>query len=537
MMELWIKPGKGETSYRLWPEPMSIPPGAVQENACHILELTGLDDPDGATLELEGVSPKALRNPSSQTARWEWSVGFHAGSVEVDAKADGRTFRTNVTLDPDLRKLSRSDFELMVFECLEDLERVFALSNTRLGLDQGDQRPPLARLEFLRSRLADLERAVRRIIAQPHRRLEPVDRLIPIQKTKQLSGLDLARSMRFGPHIYVNTRTLPGRVICRQKRSSVDTPENRSVKSFLVRWVSWLDRAGASFGLGSSNEDADSVGARKVWARRCIHMAARMRRLLSDPFFSEIEDAPSGSEGSAVFRCVVGYQQFGKIRRDLNRGLAAIVGHWLDMPIARTWEIYELWVFLRLARACMSFGDMDISIQGVREIEGRTSLPDTSFGITIRPGLQIVFQREYREYWKALDNKGSFSRIMIPDVAITIGDGEIQALLILDAKYRVKVGINDALSSIHTYRDALVEDTGTEIRNIVRGAYLVSPQLPAGFCSDWKNESDVTNRVFHPKYRQKFQFGAVTMRPGTTSIEDARRILETIATESGIRLG
>jgi hypothetical protein len=515
---------------------MEIPPGVIQENACHVLELTDLDNPDGASLEIEGVAPKALRNPSPRTAKWEWAVGFHAGTVELDAMGDGRSFRTTAVLDPDLRKLSRADFELMVFECLEDLEKVFALSRTRLGLDKGDRRPPLARLEFLRSRLPALERAVRRIIAQPHRKLEPITHLVRIQKARGITGLDLARSMRYGPHLHIGDRVLPGMVSSRRKESCVDTSENRSVKAFLVRWTGWLDRATVSFGLDSKGDDAEATGARKIWARRCGQMSARMRRMLSDPFFSEIGNHPSSSEGSAVFRCVGGYQQFGKIRRDMNRGLAAIVGHWLDMPIARTWELYELWVFLRLARACLTSSDGNVTIQGVEDLGGQAILPDTSFGITIRQGLQIVFQRKYREYWKATDHQGSFSREMIPDVAITIGQGEVQSLLVLDAKYRVNQGINDALSSIHTYRDALVEETTTGIRNIVQGAYLVSPHLPPDFRSDWKDEGDVANRVFHPDYRQKFRFGAVTMRPGSTSIADACRILESMAAESGIGL-
>lgn len=220
----------------------------------------------------------------------------------------------------------------------------------------------------------------------------------------------------------------------------------------------------------------------------------------------------------------------------MNMGLAAIAGRWLDMPIARTWEIYELWVFLRFARACIDLGGERVAIQGVSDKSGLATIPDTSFGITVGKGLQVVFQREYREYWKASDRQGSFSRAMIPDVAITIGTGEVKALLVLDAKYRVNTGINDALTSIHTYRDALVEEVGAETQNIVKGAYLVSPHLPPEFLVDWKSEENATNRVFHPAYRQKFRFGAVTMRPGATSLSDARSILEGLAFASGISL-
>ena len=173
----------------------------------------------------------------------------------------------------------------MVFECLEDLEQVFTLAKTRLGFDRGDKRPPLARLEFLRSRLPDLERAVRRILDQPHRNLEPHEKLIRIQKVRRLSGLDLARSMRFGPHLTVQDNVYPSRVIQRQRRSSADTPENRSVKAFLSRWAKWLERAAASFSNPQQGEDAETTGSRKVWHRRCLIMSMRLRNLLAAPLF------------------------------------------------------------------------------------------------------------------------------------------------------------------------------------------------------------------------------------------------------------
>ena len=166
----------------------------------------------------------------------------------------------------------------------------------------------------------------------------------------------------------------------------------------------------------------------------------------------------------------------------------------------------------------------NVQVEGVKTDGLTTEIGETSFGITLDSGFKIVFQRVYKEYWKAADGQGSFSRTMIPDVAITFGKGDIQNLLVLDAKYRIDEGISDALTSIHTYRDSLVEDSPEGTKGLVRGAYVVSPHLPAGFTSDWKNE-EMPNRVFHPAYRHAFRFGAVTMKPGSTSVNDAVNIL------------
>ena len=81
--------------------------------------------------------------------------------------------------------------------------------------------------------------------------------------------------------------------------------------------------------------------------------------------------------------------------------------------------------------------------------------------ISVGGGWKLCFQNQYREFWIEPEGRGSFSRIMIPDVvaahASPAGDGSAR-LIVLDAKYRIDQGLNDALSSIHAYRDALVRE-------------------------------------------------------------------------------
>jgi hypothetical protein len=114
---------------------------------------------------------------------------------------------------------------------------------------------------------------------------------------------------------------------------------------------------------------------------------------------------------------------------------------------------------------------------------------------------------------------------MTPDVVATRepgeapgAGGEAARLIILDAKYRINEGLNEALNSIHTYRDALVREAeGGTIVAIVTAAYLLTPFVPAlgaGF-----QTTPLPGRLFHPEYRSSFRFGAVTLRPGMTLAE------------------
>lgn len=145
----------------------------------------------------------------------------------------------------------------------------------------------------------------------------------------------------------------------------------------------------------------------------------------------------------------------------------------------------------------------------------------------------LCFQRKYREYWVEPDGVGSFSRDMVPDVVFSgplPGIAE-RRVIVLDAKYRINDGLNEALNSIHTYRDALVQEAESgQTEGIVTAAYLLTPHVPtlhAGF-----KDTPVPGRLFHPQYREKFRFGAVTLRPGMRG-DELRACLRTIVADAG----
>lgn len=551
-MELRITPcGKGR-SWRLWPTAETLPLGVVAESATHLLELDGLDHPNAAELRIEGMSLKALRNPSPAVARWEWQVGFHAGSVDIEiVDGSGRTYRAEIVIDPDHRKLSRLSFETMIFEAFEDMHAVCAMSPVRISVDRGTRRPGLAKIEFFRSRFDDLVRAVRKIEDSPHRHLEAVEKILPIQRATRITPADLQRSLRHPPFIKVDNprlppairNVLPARVAVRQRRSSTDNPENRAVKACLIRWRAWLDRAGRAFAVTlRKDEDREDYGMRQVWTRRCRMMSHRLGAVLNSAFFADIgEGEERVADGSSVFRSVPGYQQFSRIRRDLSYGLAAVAGDWLDMPVAQTWRLYELWAFWKLARgAALLTGTETVAIYGTeKDRDGTITLESrgvNSLTIDAGCGLRVLFQRRFTEYWTDTTRTGSFSREMIPDVAITVTTPTGCGLVVVDAKYRVDNALGDALTTIHTYRDSLVHESASGSPTpVVRGAYLVTPHLPGNFSADWKSES-MPNRLFHPAYREAFRFGAATMIPGRTSIEQARDLLRQIISDSQLSL-
>jgi len=238
---------------------------------------------------------------------------------------------------------------------------------------------------------------------------------------------------------------------------------------------------------------------------------------------------------SSLFRNDPMYHRFYRLWQDMNLGLAALFGDFLQMPLARTYELYELWCFLRLLRAAVEeYGSSEVDLSSLfsTNTAGGVTISANAVSIPVAPDKVLCFQRQYREYWIEPDGTGSFSRTMVPDVVLAGAGlcGKGKQIIVLDAKYRINDGLNDALSSIHTYRDALVresEDDGIEA--IVTAAYLLTPHVPT-LESDYK-KTPIPGRLFHPQYRETFRFGAVTLRPGMSG-EQLRTTFKTIIADA-----
>jgi predicted component of viral defense system (DUF524 family) len=119
------------------------------------------------------------------------------------------------------------------------------------------------------------------------------------------------------------------------------------------------------------------------------------------------------------------------------------------------------------------------------------------------------------EYWKTDSGIGTFSRHVRPDISLLFDSGK--KIVVLDAKYRVGVSLNDAITSIHMYRDAVIATSDNKLSRSVSAAYIVSP-FKEVIGKDWQSTT-MPMRLFHPAYREKFKFGGISMIPGISLAE------------------
>lgn len=545
MPTLYIRREASGNRWRVWPEAEPAWPGTIQEAGSYLFELDECPEASEADLLIDDQLLEALRSRSPGTARWRWAPGFHAGSVEVQLRIPGGAPRRfEVITDPDERKLTRSSFDVMVREILEDSFALFSLSSFRRSVSRGSgTRPPaIARLQFLRSRIEELSDIVSEIARRPRHLLSSGETALPYFRASRASGPEILKSFRSGQIRSEHSGSsrlpealkgfLPAHIRTRLRRSSLDLPEHRQMKACLRAWSGWLSAVADTIPRNSRGMEGEAGRELSTWAIRCRRLSQTITRMASQAPFAEAGDAPPRLILSALFRNDPVYRRFFRLAQDMNLGIAAVFGNFLDMPLARTFELYELWSFLRLVRAATeTFGAEGLDTGGLFQSDAAGGLTIRSSAVTVPVGggWTLCFQKRYREFWLEPDGRGSYSREMTPDV---VAVRETQApeparVIILDAKYRIGEGLNDALNSIHTYRDALVRESESgAIQGIVSAAYLLTPDLPGGSGTGYR-ETPLPGRLFHPEYRTSFRFGAVTIKPGM-SLQELCTALETI---------
>ncbi len=526
--------------FTLFPDSQPIPPGALAENSTTYFHLKGEGfDPFQVSLEVDGVSLEpAPKSPNH--VRWRWDIGFHAGRVELTLRGcPPRTIIQEVVTDPDRAKLTRDDFQQMVGDILQDTLALVTLTGHRLGIAKGKGVVEIARFEYLRRCFSRIEASIRQIDRAPWSRLQRFARETPLALSTGAMHRDINHAVaRPGNVRRVDASQLspagkrladacqghlPIRVRHSQGRLDSRLREHADILAVLHLWRSFLGPVREAL-VKALNQAPENAGL-TLMARQAGAMLRGLDRLTRLKLFEGISPSRGMIRPSHLYRRVPPYMKFYRAYRDFLSGLGGITGDFLNLPLRQTFDLYELWCFLRLARAAAplkgpqaqwkeAFSEQALHGGLVLAIKGRP--------LKLGP-LALVFQPNYTEVWRAAGPRvGSFSRPMQPDMAITgPGTGELpeRPLVVLDAKYRIELELNDAITAIHTYRDSLVEfqERGDvpPVQRVVRAAFIISPYLPVSPTKAWKEEAAPVV-FFRQAYRDAFRFGAVTMRPGIT---------------------
>ncbi|WP_151736787.1 DUF2357 domain-containing protein [Paenibacillus tengchongensis] len=505
---------------RIWPEESTVIQVSLHENKRYYFELRNPPDVYAAQIYIEGTRLKK-DIPSPTIVQWEWEIGFNAGIVEFElhlGKLNKYTFSLEV--DPELKKLTKTDFDQMIRDILDDTFALLSLSNFKKGLSKGNGKafPQIAKLEFLKGRVEELEKVVHEINKNPQRILKSSFNKVSINKAGFIEPRLFNKSIRSSPLIKATNGSgltyMPTQIFIDEKRLNEDVREHRDIKFALKKWSTWLLIMGETLEKLAKKRKDDQVSLKLSWAKKCKSLSIRLARLVNLPVFTDVSDSYSPVLATQVYKKIPIYNKFLMIYNDFTKGISNVVGDFLNVPLARTFELYEIWSFLRITRALSSiFPSAAFSTNELFGMSTEKEVVVSANNVILEVADQVFlcYQKTYKEYWVEENGIGSYSRELRPD--ITLEFLENANIIVLDAKYRIDNNLNDALTSIHTYRDALVSEATGKYKSVVSGAYILTPHLNSTSAEQWK-DVNMPGRLFHPEYRGTFKFGAASLKPG-----------------------
>ena len=233
------------------------------------------------------------------------------------------------------------------------------------------------------------------------------------------------------------------------------------------------------------------------WKQILGEMEREFAKAERRPPFSEVQRAEVTAAG---LNAVASHPLYGRFWRVGWEALRRGVYH-LDpedlLPLSPTWEIYERWCFVALARKLREWlPDYAWSNTGTTGSDRRTVTGRHSDGHRVTLYLQKTFPNKHGvEQTKAW----SISRQCVPDLVLAMErSGGTMRFIILDAKYRadeqnILAGMGE---SVHLYHDALRWGPHRPERTVLL--------IPNADETEWLSRED---------YVDKHHVGVVALRP------------------------
>ena len=445
---------------------------------------------------------------------WVWQPRYYAGPVRTELlDLDGGvlgSWRLDVSPDPG-KKVGPELFAGMVRDILDhDPELVLGTEPARHRLGAlGETEDPLVELERLRRREGALVRAIAAIHREPRSVLRTRREWVPLHRVRRADLRTLRAALRAPAALAALPQTRSAEIAASPasppfldtpaRERSLDSPANRAalymLRALRRRAGRVLERLREE--AGEDGKAATRTGFEKRLPRWEEILNGMSRRFERAERVSPFRDARRPEITAAGLNAVAAhpvYAQFWRtgweaLRSGVRRDAAD------DLPLSPTWEIYERWCFVELARRLRKW----LPESDWRESRGRGKGDRrwVRFRCGSRTEVRLSLQQTASRHSARLR---SVSAHFVPDLVLSRKSlAEGSGFVVLDAKYRASSeGIVGGMAeSAHPYPDALRWEGKRPDATLL----LVPDVGQADFLSETAFVAD--HRV-----------GAITLRPG-----------------------
>jgi predicted component of viral defense system (DUF524 family) len=277
------------------------------------------------------------------------------------------------------------------------------------------------------------------------------------------------------------------------KYETLNTPENRYVKNFLVEIYNLCDALFLKIKGKLSNEKKKESIYTSI-LNELIGWIDLLDQYLSEPFWNQIQRLSHIPTNSQVLQKRNGYRQILQFDFRLQMGLK-LAWH-PNMALEETladvrpiYDLYEIWCFIKLRKIC-------VDIFGIEKESTIFKVEKDLFSMNLKKGREskivfvksyedkrvtatLFYNREFQQHQFKLDT--SYSLTLRPDCSIKLvvdnEDGSIfETYIHFDAKYRLEflkdsVGSdeieglrkNEDIVKMHAYKDAIRGSSGAYV--------------------------------------------------------------------------
>lgn len=342
-------------------------------------------------------------------------------------------------------------------------------------------------LSQFESLLEELKSGLMHIVNAPHSRLLSTTRRVKIDRLKGR----LTPRIEQGVLLAKNEGELSKKFEVTNKKLSIDTPENRFIKSVIsvsIAKLSKIDRASKRMVVSPDKQRlSDSFfNQLNAWQKD-------MRFFLRQPLFREVGEFKGLRRESLVLQQKPGYAKVYKVWQQLKWYLDLLEGD-ANLSLRSISELYEIWCFLELRRILLELGFEETK-------KSRIPMINRDIDVSFKDGMQGTFKFERDDgVLIRLAHEPKFSRsgtpikswvtTQKPDIFLeaSFPSGE-KVVWLFDAKYRIKTPRefdaeeqdtidyvpDDAINQMHRYRDALIKHDKDNKTRPVFGAYALYP--------------------------------------------------------------
>ncbi|PKG92876.1 hypothetical protein CXF95_28240 [Paraglaciecola sp. MB-3u-78] len=326
----------------------------------------------------------------------------------------------------------------------------------------------------------DLEKGLKQVVNAPHSRLVATHRFVNMDRLKGRLTPKLEQAVNQAKE----NRQWDKRFRLDKKVLSVDTPENRFIKSVVSSSISKLTKIVNQ--LQENQLEPDKQRISESFFNQLGKWQASMRFFQRQPMFKEVGNFTGLSSESLVLQQKPGYARVYKIWQQLKWYLELLQGQ-NNLSLRSISELYEIWCFLEVRRILLELGFEQSE-------SARVAMVNNGIEVSMQDGMKgaFSFKRddgvEIRLAHEPKFNKNgspikSWTTTQIPDILleVTFVDGQ-QFVWIFDAKYRIKKDSNkerspidqgdlapdDAINQMHRYRDALIHQNQSNYEQVVK---------------------------------------------------------------------